>query len=171
MNLRDRIVGLRRVPARLLATNPRNWRSHPERQRMAMRDLLDDVGFADALLARQASDGSLELIDGHLRADMAGDDVVPVLVLDVTETEANKLLAVLDPLTQMADTDRSKITALLQECGEQAGVLEELRQELARKAGACQEEQTSGDSLAMEVDVDSFRMSHRCKECGLEFNS
>ena len=43
-------------------------------------------------------DGSLELVDGHLRAETTPDQEVPVLVLDIDEDEANKLLATLDPL-------------------------------------------------------------------------
>ena len=49
--------------------------------------------------------GSLELIDGHLRADLTPDAVVPVLVLDLTDEEADKLLATLDPLAAMAEAD------------------------------------------------------------------
>ena len=49
--------------------------------------------------------GGLMLIDGHLRAETTPDQVVPVLVLDVNEAEANKLLATLDPLAAMAETD------------------------------------------------------------------
>src|SRR5271166_1814356 len=46
------------------------------------------------------------LIDGHLRAETTPDQVVPVLILDVDEDEANKLLATLDPLAAMAETDK-----------------------------------------------------------------
>lgn len=46
------------------------------------------------------------LIDGHLRAETTPDQEVPVLVLDVDEDEANKLLATLDPLAGLAETDR-----------------------------------------------------------------
>jgi hypothetical protein len=42
--------------------------------------------------ARELPDGRLQLIDGHLRAETTLDDVVPVLVLDVIEEEADKLL-------------------------------------------------------------------------------
>jgi len=101
---RDRIVELRRVPARELIPNPRNWRRHPARQAAALRGLLEEVGYADALLARETP-GGLMLIDGHLRAETTPDQVVPVLVLDVNEAEANKLLATLDPLAGMAQTD------------------------------------------------------------------
>ncbi|MBX3411582.1 MAG: ParB N-terminal domain-containing protein [Pirellulales bacterium] len=103
---RDRIKELRRVPAAALRPNPRNWRRHPAGQRAALRAMLDEVGFADALLARELLDGSLELVDGHLRAETAADDEVPVLVLDLEESEADKLLALLDPLAALAETDQ-----------------------------------------------------------------
>ncbi len=102
---RDRIVELRRVAARELIPNPRNWRRHPKRQQAALRGLLEEVGYADALLARETPTG-LMLIDGPLRAETTPDQIVPVLVLDVTEDEANKLLATLDPLASMAETDK-----------------------------------------------------------------
>jgi DNA modification methylase len=114
---RDRIVELRRVPARDLIQNPRNWRRHPVRQAAALRGVLDEVGYADALLARALPDGRLMLVDGHLRAETTPDQLVPVLVLDVDEAEANKLLATLDPLAGMAETDKlalKDLSALLQ---------------------------------------------------------
>ena len=41
---------LRRVPARELIANPRNWRRHPARQAAALRGVLEEVGYADALV-------------------------------------------------------------------------------------------------------------------------
>src|SRR5262245_45641855 len=114
MKLRDRIKELRRVPARELRSNPKNWRTHPEDQRHALRGILAEVGIADALLARETPDG-LVLIDGHARAEEAPDALWPVLVLDVTEEEADKLLASLDPLAALAEADEVKLAALLAE--------------------------------------------------------
>jgi len=62
-----------------------------------------------ALLARELPDGALELIDGHLRAETTPDQEVPVLVLDVTEEEAAKLLAVIDPLGAMAEANQQAL--------------------------------------------------------------
>src|SRR5262249_47860998 len=103
LEIRDHVRELRRVNGAELIRNPKNWRRHPERQRKAMRTVLKEIGYADALLAREGENGKLILIDGHLRADIADDDVVPVLVLDVTEAEADKILATLDPLAGMAE--------------------------------------------------------------------
>src|SRR5438034_2439194 len=99
--IRDRVIELRRVPVGELRPNPKNWRRHPEVQRRALAAMLAEVGFAGAVLARQTPDG-LELIDGHLRTDMLSDQEIPVLVLDVDEAEAAKILASLDPLAAMA---------------------------------------------------------------------
>ena len=113
--VRDRIVGLERVRARDLTANEKNWRLHPPEQRAALRGVLQEIGFADALLARRDDDGNLVLIDGHLRREESKpDDELPVLVLDVTEEEADKILLTLDPLASMAEPDTAAITALLE---------------------------------------------------------
>jgi hypothetical protein len=106
MKIKDRIKELRRVKADALRPNPRNWRSHPQRQRDVLCGVLAEIGYAGALLARELPDGSLELIDGHLRAETTPDMEVPVLVLDLSEQEADKLLALHDPLAGMAEADR-----------------------------------------------------------------
>lgn len=103
------------MPASQLRRNPKNWRTHPAHQREALQGVLDEVGYAGALIARELEDGALELIDGHLRADATPDVSVPVLVLDVTAAEADKLLATLDPLAALAETDRERWNALVAE--------------------------------------------------------
>ena len=112
LHIRDRIKELRRVPAQDLAPNPRNWRKHPEAQTKAMRAVLQEIGYAGALLVREV-DGKLVLIDGHLRAEITPHEHVPVLVLDVNEAEADKLLATYDPLASLAEPDAEAFTALL----------------------------------------------------------
>ena len=53
MKINDRIIAFTRVRARDLKPNPRNWRTHPPRQREALRGLLAEIGYADALLVRE----------------------------------------------------------------------------------------------------------------------
>ena len=79
-----------------------------------MRALLAEIGFAGAALARETPDG-LQLIDGHLRAELSPDAKIPVLILDVTEKEAAKLLATFDPIGTMAETDNDALSKLLAE--------------------------------------------------------
>jgi hypothetical protein len=45
MLIRDRIKELRRVRARDLLANPKNWRVHPKAQTAALRGLLGEVGL------------------------------------------------------------------------------------------------------------------------------
>ena len=122
-----------------------NWRRHPARQAAALRGVLEEIGYADALLARVLPDGRLMLIDGHLRAETTPDQLVPVLVLDVDENEANKLLATLDPLAAMAETDKVAFKDL-------AGFVmtdsAELRELLDGTAGIARETRTGRDSRA-----------------------
>jgi DNA modification methylase len=96
-----------------LLPNPKNWRAHPPAQQNALRGLLAELGYCDAAIARELPDGQLQLIDGHLRCETTPDMEVPVLVLDVTEAEADKLLLTLDPLASLAEADRASLTALL----------------------------------------------------------
>jgi DNA modification methylase len=53
------------------------------------------------------------LVDGHLRAALDPDLEVPVLVLDLNEAEASKMMVTLDPLAAMAETNRDALSALL----------------------------------------------------------
>jgi hypothetical protein len=110
--LRDRIVELRRVKAADLRTNPKNWRLHPEGQRSAVGEMLASIGFVGALAAREVN-GGLELLDGHLRKDLAAESKVPVLILDLNDEEADKMLATFDPLSGLALVDGEKLDDLL----------------------------------------------------------
>ena len=112
MYVKDRIKKFIRVPASELIPNPRNWRTHPEGQRKALSGVLDEIGIADAVIARETPEG-LQLIDGHLRRDVMHAQHVPVLVLDVTAEEADKLLLTIDPLAAMATQDSENLFNLL----------------------------------------------------------
>ena len=122
---------LRHVKASELIPNPKNWRKHPMKQRQALQAVLDEVGIAGAMLARETAQG-LQLIDGHLRASLSEDEMVPVLVLDVNEQEADKLLATYDPLSAMAEKDAELAAEL---AGEIETESEALRDLLAQVAG------------------------------------
>jgi DNA modification methylase len=126
IEIRDRIRELRRIRAKDLIPNPKNWRRHPKAQADALRGLLAEVGYADALLVRELSDGQLMLIDGHLRAETTPDSEVPVLVLDVTAEEADKILLTLDPLAAMAEADSERIGRLLETVRTDNQAVEEL---------------------------------------------
>jgi DNA modification methylase len=135
MKFRDRVTELRRVPAGSLLPSPKNWRRHPKAQADALRGLLSEIGYADALLARETPEG-LMLIDGHLRAETTPDAVVPVLVLDVTEAEADKLLLSLDPLAAMAEGDADALRTLLAQVETDSDAVRKMLDGIAKEYGA-----------------------------------
>jgi hypothetical protein len=147
MNIRDRVKELRRVPASQLKPSPKNWRLHPKEQADALRGLLAEVGFAGAALARELEDGSLELIDGHLRVETMGDELIPVLILDVTSEEADKLLATFDPISAMATADAAKLDDLLKSVSSSSDAVNALLESVAHDAGLAiaEEEQQPAD--------------------------
>jgi hypothetical protein len=111
-SFRDRIVELRRVKASDLRANPKNWRVHPEGQRSALSEMLSSIGYVGAAIARE-KDGGLELLDGHMRKDLSEDSDIPVLVVDLDDDEADKMLATYDPLAGLALVDGGKLDGLL----------------------------------------------------------
>ena len=113
MWFRDRITELRRVPAAALVPHPHNWRRHGPDQHAAMRGLLARLGYVNALLVRDLGDGTYQVLDGHMRLEIAqGATDVPVLVLDVTEDEAALILATHDPIGDLALPDAESSNAL-----------------------------------------------------------
>ena len=163
MKIRDRIKELRRVPANQLKPNPKNWRVHTEEQGNALRSLLAQVGFAGAVLARELSDKSLMLIDGHLRAETSGTEKVPVLILDVNETEADLILATFDPVGSMAIHDPEKIDNLLAELTIESLELTTLIAELGTK----QDDKETPDEFP--AFGDDLKTENECPKCGFEF--
>ena len=150
--IRDRIIELRRVPASELQANPKNWRQHPAEQVAALRGVLGEIGFAGAELCRQLADGSLMLIDGHARADLMGTAPVPCLVTDLTESEADLLLATFDPLGAMAEADTAKLDSLLREVQTESEDVAKMLQDLAKDAG-CDWAKESGSGEIVEDEV------------------
>ena len=163
MNIRDRIVGLRRIPARELRPNPANWRTHPQSQQDALRGILAEVGYVDALLAVER-DGGYMLLDGHLRAETTPDAEVPVLVVDLSDEEAAKVLATFDPLSAMAEADGAKLDALLREVETGSAELQQMLADIADKAGLYQaSDKPQGDGKPMRLPS-VFEVSIECRD-------
>jgi len=152
MKIKDRIKEFRRIPATLLKPNPKNWRTHPDRQKDVLKGVLDEIGYADALLARELPDGSLELIDGHLRAETTPDQNVPVLVLDLNDEEADKLLAVFDPLAAMAGKDDALLASLVESLETDNAAMQSLLDELLAQDEESQADE-NGDTPLKDLEI------------------
>lgn len=158
MKIRDRIKELRRVKASELLPNPKNWRTHPVAQQDALKGILAEVGFAGAVLVRELDDGSLMLIDGHMRAETTHDQEIPVLILDVDEAESDKLLATFDPIAAMAESDAHALDALLRNVDTGSEALQKMLAELAEGAGLYRVNDIPAPELK-DGDRDPFRQA------------
>src|SRR5260370_19512866 len=71
------------------------------------------------------------LIDGNLRAATTPDAEVPVLILDVTAEEADKILLTLDPLAALAESDSERVKLLLETVRTDDQAVRELLKQIA----------------------------------------
>ena len=161
MDVRDRVKEMLLVPADQLIASPSNWRRHPQAQQRALSAVLDEVGFAGAVIAREDEDGGLVIIDGHARAEMVGDATVPVLVTDLTEAEADVVLATYDPIGAMAETNEDALAPLLASISTDNAALEELLNTVTQRISQPPE-------AFKEIDTE-IETEHRCPSCGYEW--
>ena len=131
---RNRIVEHLLVKASDLVPHDLNYRKHPPRQKTLLSQRIDEVGYTSPLMVRRLADGRLQTIDGHLRAEIHPDELLPVDVVDLTAEEAKAELLYHDPLSALAETD-SKILGDLIGQVESTGELEAWLKERAEDAG------------------------------------
>ena len=167
MKIRDRIKELRRVKASELLPNPKNWRTHPEAQQNALRGVLAEVGYADALIVRETPDG-LMLVDGHLRAETTPDSKVPVLVLDINEAEADLILATLDPLAAMAEADTEALRNLTESVPTDNEYIQTLLASILEMNDAIMPDVEPPPAFP-EVD-ENLETQFRCPKCNYEWS-
>jgi len=164
-SIRNRVRELRHVRADRLRPHPLNWRMHPTEQQSALAAVLDEIGYAGALLARECDDGTLELIDGHLRAATTPEAEVPVLVVDLSAEEAALLLAVHDPLAAMARTDADTLLALTSNLDLRHAELEALLAQTIDAAGPSPPSATPSDaSPSPDAWRDQFQIIVECRD-------
>lgn len=162
MDIRNRIKEHRHVKASELRPHPLNFRTHPESQQAALDASMREVGFARSLLAYEDPEHGLTLIDGHLRRDQLGDELVTVEIVDVSPEEARKLLLSLDPLSGLAGTDSDALSELLASTSADEPVLaafwESIAASDADSGGAASEEPDEVDPPA------SFAVLIQCRD-------
>jgi DNA modification methylase len=134
--IRDRVIEFKRVNRDDVLPNEHNWRKHPEPQRAALRGLIQEIGVAGAGLAyySERNGGKLCLIDGHLRREEIPEQL-PVIITDLNDVEADKLLASYDPLAAMAQADKVQLDALLHEVSTGDAALSQMLSDLAAESG------------------------------------
>lgn len=154
---RNRIVGEGEKPASQFLAHPLNWRGHPDEQQRAIEAILTQVGWVQRVVENRRTG---RLIDGHLRVNAAlkrGDETpIPFVEVDLTDEEEALVLAVLDPIGDLATTDAAALGRLLEGVQVADADLGNLLKDLAL---------TASDPASQEV---SFNVEERpkCPTCG-----
>lgn len=114
-NWRNRIIGLEYHVAGEIKDHPYQWRTHPDKQLKVLKDVLDEVGIAGAMLIYKSErdGGALVRIDGHGRKKLDPNVTWPCIVLDVNDAEADMILATFDPIGAQAGKDARKLEELV----------------------------------------------------------
>ena len=114
-------------------------------------------------MARELPDGSLELIDGHLRAETTPDADVPVLVVDLDEQEAAKLLALHDPLAGMAEANGEVLADLLTQVETDNDAVQSLLDRLLGEPEAPPDESESQPAKTVAIP-EAFQVVVECRD-------
>jgi len=114
-----------------LKDNPENWRTHPSEQTTALKDVIDQVGWAGALLYNETTG---HIIDGHARKKVSSGPV-PVLIGSWTPEQERLILATLDPLAAMATADNQALGELLAGVETESDAVKSLLENLAKDHG------------------------------------
>tara|TARA_R110000824_G_scaffold69201_2_gene178291 strand:+ start:1439 stop:1951 length:513 start_codon:yes stop_codon:yes gene_type:complete len=170
MAIKNRIKELRQVNPNDIKVNPKNWRLHSPFQKEVMKGVLDEIGIANALIVYEKND-ELILVDGHLRQDtLQSQDKVPVLILDVTEAEADKLLMTLDPISELAHKDDTKLLELIENSNIENESINELLSIITQREGTeiIGNEEINTDDFT-EYD-DNIEIKNTCPKCNFEWS-
>lgn len=169
--MRNRVVRYELVEASRLKPYEGNNKRHSEKQRAIVGEVLERIGFIQCLVVNQ----DYVIIDGHLRADIAKDELVPVLVVDVDDVELDELNSVLDYIANMAE-DGAQFLAL-EAALEVERLPEVLRDFVGELAGAhsllADKPDIDIEDFSQELDVLPERaelVSITCPCCGRAFS-
>ena len=106
-----------------LSPHPLNYRTHPEKQKAALKASIKKHGFVQFPIYNETTK---RLIDGHARVEDAKSEqleAMPVLLVNKTEAEERDLLASLDRIGEMRGHDDALLARLLQDCLADEGVM------------------------------------------------
>jgi len=148
----SRIIGHEEVDPRTLVANPANWRTHPSGQAKSLAAALGEIGWVAEVMVNQRTG---RLIDGHLRVEMAlsrNEPTIPMVLVDLSESDERLVLATFDPLTAMATADKAKLEDLLRALMPTDDGLQVLLDDLADRNGIRQLGLTDPDDLGPEPD-------------------
>ncbi|MEK6579899.1 MAG: hypothetical protein AABZ55_11785, partial [Bdellovibrionota bacterium] len=138
----NKIVGYGSAPVSQIKANVHNWRKHPQQQMGPLSGVLHEVGIVQNIVINRRTSsqwGEPErnketLVDGHARVALAlqkGQESLPATYVDLTPGEEAEILALLDPLAALAESDKSILNALLQDVQSGDAAIQQMLEGLA----------------------------------------
>jgi hypothetical protein len=131
----NKIIGHADAPPADLVAHDKNFRVHPASQKEALQGAIDDIGFLRSVTVNKPTG---RVLDGHLRLTLAletAQPTVPVEYVNLTEAEEAEALATIDPLAALAQTNKPKLEALLQEVQSPNSAVQKMLADLASRNG------------------------------------
>jgi len=125
--------------------NKRNWKTHPKRQKAAVKALILKHGWVRPLVWNTRSK---RLVDGHCRLEIAiesGWETVPVLYGSWTDKAENELLLTLDTTGNMSQIDAKSLDSLARD------VAKEVEELVGKDSG-------SDELMKMAIDAHGFAL-------------
>lgn len=130
----NQIVRWDLVPAEQLLANPKNYRTHPPKQRAALVGSLRDLGIIAPVLVNLQTG---LLIDGHARVEQILEvdptRPVPVAYVDLSPEQEAKAIAIFDRITDLAEVDKGRLEDLLHQVRSEEPALQKLLEDMARE--------------------------------------
>jgi len=141
------IVGRQMLPVGDITPHPENWRIHPVSQRLAIQDVLQEIGWVTGVIYNKTTG---HLLDGHMRVEeaiKAGEAEVPATIVELSAEDELKALAFLDPTTNEAIHDQD----MLDELNEEAGEMRQTLKDLLADAKETREEDKTGAEMLSDI--------------------
>jgi DNA modification methylase len=172
MSWQNRIVGAGTEDPEKLIPHPKNWRKHPKGQAQALEGAIEEIGWIQDIIINQRTG---RMIDGHLRAELAiknKEKTVPVKYVDLSEEEEEKALLTLDPISMMAEADKDRLSALLQNITSDNEKVNQLLEDIGREYKVSTKKAEEDDyepPAEIETDIqrgDIFQLGRHRVMCG-----
>lgn len=174
-HVRNRIIDHIQLKPNEIRDHPGQAWDHPDLQARAIHGSLQEVGVVAPLMVYRSprANNAWVSIDGHLRKSLDPDYPWPCDVLDVTDEEADYIMATFDPIGMLKQTNAAALDALLNTVSSGDEAIQQMLTDLAQKAGLYMEHanEEPPDVEFKEFDetaADEVKMI-TCPQCGHEF--
>src|SRR5262245_48831565 len=170
---RDRYLETVTVRAGDILPHALNPKIHPAQQLEPLGAILEDVGKVDALKAYRSEreGGALVYWDGHARMGLRPDEVWRVDVYDISDAEADLLLASFDPVGWEAEQSRAKLDALMQDIQTGNADLMSFLSKQTEEAGiipaTAKDTKPPSEFASYDEDIET---QYCCPKCGYEWS-